>query len=216
MRKGRVVPAAVVAALAMAATSITPATAGPRPVRGPGELIVEIASIKGSGCAAGSVSVAVTDDAEAFAVTYNDYMAQAGGSSKPTDARRNCQLVLKLHVPRSWTYAFSSTDLRGYALLGRGVKGLHKEGHSLQGHSDTWMIPYEVNGPYDGNWSFTDSAPGDQLVFKRCGEDGGVNIHTELRVYKRSANQPEVSFMTMGSVDNSLSTTYRMAWKRCP
>ncbi|MFI0487506.1 DUF4360 domain-containing protein [Actinomadura sp. 9N215] len=208
--------AAAAAALAVTATPVARAAAEPRHVRGPGELIVEIATINGSGCRADTVFATVSEGDEAFTVTYSDYVARTGGSSKPLDARKNCLVVLKVHVPRSHTYAISSTDHRGHALLASGAKAIHRAGHSFQGHSDTWLIPHTLNGAYDGDWDFVDRTPDDQLVFKECGEERNFNVLTELRVDKGASDPSKVSFITMATIDNSLKTTYHLAWKRCP
>ncbi|MFD0686116.1 DUF4360 domain-containing protein [Actinomadura fibrosa] len=222
MRKGIAISAAAAAAAVLALTSATaaPASATAAPVlartAGPNGVTIEIATVNGSGCPAGTAAVAVSDDKEAFTVTYSDYMAQAGGSSAPTDFRKNCQINLKVHVPQGFTYAIASADYRGFASLEQGAGGVEKASYYFQGMSQTTAITHNLKGQFADNWQFTDTNDVAQLVYKPCGEERNFNINTELRVSKGTSDPAKVSFLAMDSTDGSIKTTYHFAWKRCP
>ena len=62
------------------------------------------------GFAAASTTVTVLEDPPPFGVTYRDFVAQAGGDSRPTDFRRNCQINLQIHVPQGFTFAIAGAD----------------------------------------------------------------------------------------------------------
>lgn len=221
MRKGIVGSTAgavaVAAATALAVAPAAPAAAaGTRFVPGPNGVTIEIATVNGSGCPAGTAAVAVSDDKEAFTVTYSDYMAQTGGSSKPTDFRKNCQISMKVHVPQGFTYAISSTDYRGFASLEPGVSAVEKASYYFQGQQQTAAISHTLNGAFVDNWQFTDKNDVAQLVWKPCGEERNFNVNTELRVLKGDSDPSKVSFISMDSTDGSIKTTYHFAWKTCP
>lgn len=98
----------------MTTASAAPAAASEKSlVRGPTGAHVKIAPLNGLGCPANSVDVALTSTNDAFTVTYYRYIVLTGGSSVPADARKNCQISLKVHVPQGFTYAISSTTYRG-------------------------------------------------------------------------------------------------------
>ncbi|WP_179845548.1 DUF4360 domain-containing protein [Actinomadura luteofluorescens] len=214
MRKGIAVSAA--AAIAVSAFASAPASAAPRRVHGPNGVTIEIATVNGSGCPTGTAAVAVSEDKEAFTVTYSDYLAQAGGSSGPTDFRKNCQISMKVHVPQGFTYAISSTDYRGFASLEPGASAVEKASYYFQGMSQTSAISHTLKGQYADNWQFSDRTDVSELVFKPCGEDRNFNINTELRVYKGTSDAAKTSFMAFDSTDGSVRTTYHFAWKKCP
>ncbi|MFD8813119.1 DUF4360 domain-containing protein [Streptomyces sp. NPDC059627] len=182
----------------------------------PDKIVINVATVNGSGCPQGTTAVAVSEDNEAFTVTYSAYLAQAGGSSDPTAFRRNCQLNLVVHVPGGFTYAIASADYRGFASLQPGATGTQRASYYFQGSSNTAAASHPFSGPYDDNWQATDTTDWAQLVWAPCGVQRNFNINTELRVSAGSANPGKVSFMTMDSTDGDISTVYHLAWKQCP
>ncbi|WP_432139276.1 MULTISPECIES: DUF4360 domain-containing protein [unclassified Streptomyces] len=182
----------------------------------PDRIVIDIATVNGSGCPAGTAAVAVSEDNTAFTVTYSDYLAQAGGNSSPTAFRRNCQLNLVVHVPQGFTYAIASADYRGFAALQQGASGTQRASYYFQGSSQTAFRSHVFNGPYNDNWQATDTTDWAQLVWAPCGVLRNFNINTELRVNAGTTAADKVSFMTMDSTDGDISTVYHMAWKECP
>ncbi|MGW5650128.1 DUF4360 domain-containing protein [Streptomyces humi] len=182
----------------------------------PDKIVINVATVNGSGCPAGTTAVAVSEDNEAFTVTYSAYLAQAGGNSDPTVFRRNCQLNLVVHVPGGFTYAIASADYRGFASLQQGATGTQRASYYFQGSSNTAAASHPFSGPYNDNWQATDTTDWAQLVWAPCGVQRNFNINTELRVNAGSANPGKVSFMTMDSTDGDISTVYHLAWKHCP
>ncbi|MBT2211168.1 MULTISPECIES: DUF4360 domain-containing protein [Actinomadura] len=212
MRKGIVVSAVAVAATAAA---VTPAVAAPRPANGPSGVTIEVAMLNGSGCPVGTTAVALSEDRNAFTITYSDYLAQAGGSANPVDGRRNCLISLRVHVPQGFTYAISSVDYRGFAHLQGGAGATLAAGYYFQGHPRTERVAHDLWGAFDNNWQFTDQSPLDQLVWQPCGEARNLNINSELRADVGSSAPDKVSFIAMDSTDGSIKSTYHVAWKRC-
>ncbi|MBO8184104.1 DUF4360 domain-containing protein [Streptomyces spirodelae] len=208
----------VTATLFAAAFSAQPAQGAPSMITDPppDKIVIDVATVNGSGCPEGTAKVAVAEDNTAFTVTYSDYLAQVGPNSKPTDRRKNCQLNLIVHVPQGFTYAIVSADYRGYAYLQPGASGLQKASYYFQGSSDTAATSHPFNGPRDGNWQATDSTDWGQLVWKPCGEQRNFNVNTEIRVDSGTSDPAKTSFMTMDSTDGDIKTTYHFAWKTCP
>jgi hypothetical protein len=182
----------------------------------PDKIVINVATVNGSGCPQGTTAVAVSEDNTAFTVTYSAYLAQVGGNSDPTAFRKNCQLNLVVHVPQGFTYAIASADYRGFASLQRGASGAQKASYYFQGSSNTSSKNHPFNGPYDDNWQANDTTDVAQLVWAPCGVQRNFNINTELRVAAGTSSSSAVSFMTMDSTDGDISTVYHMAWKECP
>ncbi|MFG3224513.1 DUF4360 domain-containing protein [Kitasatospora sp. NPDC048194] len=202
------VPAALAGSLAFGADSL------PSP---PDRIVIDVATVNGSGCPAGTAAVAVAPDNTAFTVTYSSYLAQVGVGSKPTDFRKNCQLDLRVHVPQGFTYAIASADYRGFAHLEPGATGTQRAGYYFQGQSGTTSQSHRFTGPRDDNWQATDTVDVASLVFAPCGEERNFNINTELRVAAGSSDPTRTtSFMTMDSTDGDINTVYHLAWKHCP
>ncbi|MFI6353434.1 DUF4360 domain-containing protein [Streptomyces sp. NPDC050743] len=182
----------------------------------PDKIVIDVATVNGSGCPAGTAAVAVSPDNTAFTVTYSEYLAQAGGSSDPTAFRKNCQLNLVVHVPQGFTYAIASADYRGFLSLQPGASATQKASYYFQGSSQTVPKTHPFNGAYNDDWQATDSTDWAQLVWAPCGVLRNFNINTELRVNAGTQSPGKVSFMTMDSTDGDISTVYHLAWKECP
>ncbi|MEW2630754.1 DUF4360 domain-containing protein [Streptomyces sp. NPDC048389] len=182
----------------------------------PDKIVIEVATVNGSGCPAGTAAVAVSQDNTAFTVTYSNYLAQVGGNSPATAFRKNCQLNLIVHVPQGFTYAIASADYRGFASLQPGATGTEKASYYFQGSPSTAYRSHTFEGPYDDNWQATDTTDWAQLVWAPCGVQRNFNINTELRLDAGTSDPAKTSFMTMDSTDGDISTIYHMAWKECP
>ncbi|MEU9077982.1 DUF4360 domain-containing protein [Kitasatospora sp. NPDC004745] len=183
----------------------------------PDRIVIDVATVNGSGCPVGTTAVAVSPDNTAFTVTYSSYLAQVGVGSKPTDFRKNCQLNLRVHVPQGFTYAIASADYRGFAHLEPGATGTQRANYYFQGQAQTTSQNHSFRGPTDDSWQATDTVDVAALVYAPCGEQRNFNINTELRVAAGSSDPTRTtSFMTMDSTDGDINTIYHLAWKHCP
>ncbi|ONI88982.1 hypothetical protein ALI144C_05630 [Actinosynnema sp. ALI-1.44] len=183
----------------------------------PDRIIIDVATVNGSGCRPGTAAVAVSADNEAFTVTYSEFMAQVGVGALPTDFRKNCQISLKVHVPQGFTYAVAQADYRGFAHLERGANGLERANYYFQGMSPTSFVNHPLNGAMSDDWQFTDKTDIAALVYHPCGEQRNFNINTELRVNAGTSDPKKTtSFIAMDSTDGSINTTYHFHWKTCP
>ncbi|MFI9306891.1 DUF4360 domain-containing protein [Streptomyces triculaminicus] len=206
------------AALVLVAASQSPSSAAddgaPPP---PDRVVIDVASVNGSGCPAGTAAVSVAPDNTAFTVSYSDYLAQVGVGSKPTDFRKNCQLGLKVHVPQGWTYAIARADYRGFAHLERGATGMERASYYFQGSPNTTAVSHRFAGPVSENWQTSDVTDVNALVYAPCGVQRILNVNTELRVGAGTSDPATTtSFMAMDSTDGNVNTLYHFAWKECP
>jgi hypothetical protein len=216
-RRPRALLAGAALSTAVATTVLAPTPASAGIVAPPDKIVIEIATVNGSGCPQGTAAVAVAPDNTAFTVTYSDYLAQVGVGAKPTDFRKNCQLNLIVHVPGGFTYAVAGADYRGYAKLERGATAVQKASYYFQGSPDTAQASHPYRGPYDNNWQATDQTDWGQLVWAPCGAKRNFNINTELRVSAGTSDPTKTnSFIAMDSTDGDIKTVYRLAWKECP
>ncbi|GAA0432485.1 DUF4360 domain-containing protein [Streptomyces luteireticuli] len=206
------------AAVALLATAFSPgAGASTQGTPPPDKIVIDVVTVNGSGCPAGTAAVAVAPDNTAFTISYSNYLAQVGVGSKPTDFRKNCQLGLNVHVPQGFTYAIAQADYRGFAHLENGANGLEKASYYFQGMSQTASQTHRFSGPLSDDWQTTDSTDVASLVYAPCGSQRILNVNTELRVGAGTSDPgATTSFMAMDSADGSVNTLYHFAWKQCP
>ncbi|MGI5506662.1 DUF4360 domain-containing protein [Lentzea sp. CA-135723] len=206
---------AVAAALLASAIIIPPGAPNETPP--PDHITIDIVTVNGSGCPAGTAAVAVSEDNKAFTVTYSDYLAQVGVGARPTDFRKNCQLNLRVNVPQGFTYGIAQADYRGFAHLERGAYAIQKANYYFQGMSQNDSAQHRYNGPHSDDWQATDETEVAAIVYSPCGEKRNFNINTELRVYPGTSNTATTtSFVSMDSTDGAIDTTYQFSWKTCP
>lgn len=176
------------------------------------EAQVVIKAINGSGCPAGTAGVTVSPDNSTLTVEYGAYTAQAGGSAGPADARKNCQLVLDVQAPASFTYALFGLDHRGHASLPAGATATIESDYYFQGQTDDVFQSHPLRGPYQDDWAVSDSVPDNRLVWAPCGSQRYLNVNTSLQV--RAGSGGRASMVTMDSTDVP-GASYRLVWKRC-
>ncbi|WP_405164856.1 DUF4360 domain-containing protein [Nocardia sp. NBC_01499] len=204
---------AIAVPLASSPASATPDWNFPVP---PDKIVIDVATVNGSGCPQGTAAVAVSPDNTAFTVTYSQYTAKVGVGAGPTDFRMNCQLDLKVHVPQGFTYGIAQADYRGFASLEKGATALERARYYFQGDSPTDYVDHNFKGSYSDDWQATDTTEVGAIVYQPCGESRNFNINTQLRVDAGSSDPKKTtSFITMDSTDGSIQTTYHFAWKQC-
>ncbi|MFD2472243.1 DUF4360 domain-containing protein [Amycolatopsis silviterrae] len=183
----------------------------------PDKIIIDVATVNGTGCPPDTAAVSVSADNTAFTVTYSQYTAQVGVGAGPTDFRKNCQIGLRVHVPQGFTYGIASADFRGFAHLENGAYGVERANYYFQGNSPTQYASHKLNGFLDADWQFTDATEIDAIVYQPCGQERNLQINTELRAYAGTSDPKKTtSFVTMDSTDGSVTTVYHFAWKTCP
>jgi hypothetical protein len=180
------------------------------------QITIDVITVNGSGCPAGTAAVAVSPDNTAFTVTYSAYLAMVGVGAVPTDARKNCQMALEVLVPTGFTFAIVKADYRGYGYLEAGATATQRANYYFQGMSQTEYRSHAFKGPLDDNWQTTDETEIGSVSWAPCGERRYLNINTELRVAGGTSDTKKTtSFMQMDSADGSIKTTYHFAWREC-
>ena len=179
----------------------------------PNRITIEVVTVNGSGCPAGTALVEPAADNKTFMVIYSDFLAQAGAGAEPTDFRQNCQLNLRVTVPTGFTYGIARSEYRGFAHLEPGSTGLQRALYYFQGTAETTKATHTFTSPLSDNWEHVDQ-PQD-IVYAPCGEKRNLNINTELRVGAGTSNPSTTSFITMDSTRGSLRAKYDFAWKTC-
>jgi hypothetical protein len=178
-----------------------------------GAVTVDVVTVNGSGCPAGTASVKPLADNTGFTVSYSEFAASANGGSEPTDFRKNCQIALQVNVPQGFTYAIAQADYYGYARLAKGTTGLERSNYYFQGSSEDNYVDHEFTGPLYGRWHVTDSVTEAALVYAPCGTSRILNVNSELRVLDGTSTA--ASSLTMTKSSGDVNTLYHFSWKQC-
>ncbi len=208
---------AIVAGTMVASLLAAPVPASAAPAAVPGNRVaIDVMTVNGSGCPAGTATVTMAPDNTAFQVRYDAFLAQVGGAAQPTDVRKNCQIALLVDVPQGFTYAIARAEYRGTARLARGATGLEQAAYYFQGESETAYVPHAFSGPMSGGWRTTDTVDAASLVFAPCGAARVLNINAELRVSPGTSDPDTTpSFLAMDASAGSVQTVYQLSWRQC-
>ena len=197
------VPSSAVAAYADDAASAPPS----------GSITLEVQTVNGSGCPAGTANVSMLPDNTGFKIVYSAFRAEDGGTADPLDIRKNCQVNLLVHIPQGFTFAVARADYRGGAHLENGATALERSNYYYQGSSGNNYADHTFAGPLDGTWRATDITQTADLVFAPCGVVRGLNINTELRV--DAGASAAKSYISLRASDGEVYTLVQFHWKRC-
>jgi Domain of unknown function (DUF4360) len=203
------------------AVALLPAAVEPVPAAVPpaGALAVDVVTVNGSGCPAGTATVVASSDSSTFVVTYSAYTAQVGVGAKPTDIRKNCLLSLRITPPQGFTYTVTRVDYGGWAHLEAGASATAGASYYFQGSSATGYASHGLVGPLDGAWQAADTSdtPGlASLGSPPCGAQRNLNIDTELRVDAGTSNpDATTSYVTMDTTRGGFHSVYHLAWQQC-
>jgi hypothetical protein len=123
--------------LVLAASALTLAAPAVKKQAGPSpdDVFIKSFTYAGSGCPAGSVANATDAAKDVLTLIYDQYVAQIGPGTMPTDHRKNCQINLDVHYPQGWQFSVFSVDYRGFEALDPHVTGHQLATYYFSGNS---------------------------------------------------------------------------------
>jgi hypothetical protein len=179
----------------------------------PGSVSVVLRSPTGSGCR--PETVMIDNNVELFKVYYSGYSVSVGQGQPPLAFRKNCQISVMVTHPPEYTYGIIKVEHSGYADIKEGASGTLRSSFSIFGQKPPVGMEHVIRGPYTDDWRFTEQSDLPGVPVKPCGDPGITTLATDLRVNAGTSDKSEVSFMSMESVDSSLSSTYHFYWRPC-
>lgn len=197
----------------MLATSAHGALAADSP--NPDQVYIKRITYSGSGCPSGSVASNLSNDAKAFTLLFDSYLAEAGPGIPNGMANSRCRIVVDLKVPQGWSYTLFTVDYRGYMSLDPGVVATQNSSYWFQSTPDDVLaLSSDYYGPVDKDYFISDTVDIDELVWSPCGKSRALNLETKIKVSNDSA--PDNSgFITVDSIDGELAHIYGIKWIKC-
>ncbi|KAL1612346.1 hypothetical protein SLS60_000572 [Paraconiothyrium brasiliense] len=197
---------------ALAAAGPVPA---PIPQDKPSGHEVEITAVTygGTGCPDKTVQGLLSDDKTTITLSFDQYTVQSGPDIPATERRKFCQLQLKLKYPAGFQYSVFGADYRGYASLEKDVTGTAQSTYYFSGQQNQTVIPTTFKGPMEGNYLKHDEVDAGSTVWSPCGEQGMLNIKSEVRIVPMTAKG--LNLLTVDTVDAKFSQKYYVQWQKC-
>ncbi len=181
------------------------------------QIHIEDISYSGSGCAPGTVAIALDADATAFTVGFSDFTAVLGPGFALPASRKNCWLNLSIRVPQGFTYALRSVDQRGFADLAEGAQGWVKTMYYFAGMVPFGLTPWtRLAGPFPGEWNFRGWIDASALIWAPCDAVRPIRINAQLRVEKGTSAADATSSISLDQEGLEFSQTFGVVWAHCP
>jgi len=177
--------------------------------------------VNGSGCPLGTVAQNISEDKQAFTLTFSEFVAETGPGLSPTIARKNCVVTATLQVPTGWQYSIGSFNYRGFMGLDQGIRATHSTSYFFEGVGKQGTFAAVKDGPLQEDFVFTDKI-GLTSVFipdtwSDCNVERALNINTSIRVanvnprlYKNAQG-----LITNDSIDGQIKQVFGLTWRRC-
>jgi len=179
----------------------------------PSQVYVQSITYGGSGCPQGTVATSFSDDRTTFTMIFDQFIASVGPGVPQTEARKNCQINVNLHIPQGWSFSIASADYRGYVQLPKGVTATQKSIYYFQGEVAQVSADCNFVGPVAKDYLVHDEIPLNSVVWSDCKAVRPVNANTQVRI--NSAPQGAQAQITTDSIDGKIRHILGLEWKRC-
>lgn len=165
----------------------------------------------GTGCPAGSASVALSPDAKAISVLFDQYVVEAGGSR--TLDRKNCNIAVPVHVPNGYSVSVMAIDYRGFVALPQGGRAQLSVDYFLAGGGRGVRTSKTFLGEQASDYLKSDSLALEAIVWSACGADTILRANTTMLV--QSNRYRDQALATVDSADIQAGIIYHIQMRRC-
>lgn len=165
----------------------------------------------GTGCPAGSASVALSPDAKAISMLFDQYVVEAGGA-KAFD-RKNCNIAIPVQVPNGYSVSVLEIDYRGFIGLPQGGRAVLNVDYFLAGGGRGVRTSKTFTGAQSTDYLKSDRLGLEAIVWSRCGADTILRANTTMQVTSNSRR--EQTMATVDSADIQAGIVYHLQWRRC-
>jgi len=193
----------------------------PLPPPPAGSVKIKSLTAIGTGCPDPSTySTNLSDDAQAFTITFSSFIAEVGPGIPLSASRKNCAMTVVLDVPAGYTYSVGTFNYRGFMDLAENVKAEHKTQYSFQGQGKTGMFEAVEVGALSKDFVYTDKIGLTTVytpdVWSPCNKERALVINPSIRVSKLPGAAADAQgLITNDSVDGEIQQVFGFKWFGC-
>jgi hypothetical protein len=126
-------------------------------------------SYGGTGCPAGTASVAISPDREQISVLFDGFATETGGASGRKIDRKACSLAVPIEVPAGYSIALSEFSLKGFNSLGAGANS-RIDVEAFWAGSVGPRLARTFDGPLDAEVKWIAAIDPGQRLWSPCGQ----------------------------------------------
>lgn len=165
----------------------------------------------GTGCPAGSASVALSPDQSALSILFDQYVVEAGG--RKSFDRKNCNIAIPVRVPQGYSVSVFAIDYRGFTGLPSGARAQLSVNYFLAGGGSGVRTTKTFYGPSSSDYLKSDRLGMEAIVWSACGADTILRANTTMLV--QSNSRRDQAMATVDSADIESGLIYHLQWRTC-
>jgi hypothetical protein len=170
----------------------------------------------GTGCPEGTVSATLSPDSKTLSLIFDQYVAEAGGTTGRRMDRKNCQIAIPVHVPQGYSFSIIDMDYRGYNSLPAGANSQFNVEYFLAypgSPARGTRYSRSFTGPIDQDYLVQNQLGVEAVVWSPCGTD--VNLRTSTSMVAQSNRRGDQAMATVDSIDAKAGVIYSLQWRKC-
>jgi hypothetical protein len=175
------------------------------------DIALGVPGYAGTGCPAGTASVTLSDDAKSLSILFDQFVAEAGGSTNKSFDRKVCNVAIPVHVPQGLSVSVLAIDYRGYNNIPTGANTQFNVEYFFAGiKGPTFSKTFQ--GPVDDVYDIPNQLTAQSLVWSKCGADVILRTNPSIRV---TTKQNKEAYASVDSEDVNATLVYTLQWKSC-
>ncbi|MBF0208111.1 MAG: DUF4360 domain-containing protein [Oligoflexia bacterium] len=166
----------------------------------------------GSGCPVGSADVTLSPDKSAISMLFDEYVVEAGGSSRRSFDRKTCGISVPVFVPRGYSVSIFKIDYRGFVDAPIGGQAHFNVEYFFAGAQGPKFRKI-FNGGYNSEYLLTNMLQATAVVWSPCGQSVNLRVNSSMLV--RTNSRFDDSMATVDSIDIKSGIIYHIQWRTC-
>lgn len=171
-----------------------------------------IPSHAGNGCPSNSVAAVLSPDNKELSLMFDQYTAEAGGTTGKRLDRKSCLIGIPVKVPQGYSFSIVSIDYRGFNSIPSGGRSMFTAEYFFPGQRGV-RSTRTFSGPQDQEFTITNQLGVSALVWSACGAETNLRANTSMTAISNYYNDEVLA--TIDSMDIKAGLIFHLAWKRC-
>jgi hypothetical protein len=175
---------------------------------------------RGDGCSPNEMSATLSPDKKSLSILFDNFIAQAGGSTNIARATKTCNIIIPFEVPAGYRVSVVKLDYRGFMQLP--VRGGGRLLSSYYFADAGTRRPYGTRvsrsmaflGPVDNEYSVSSSLS-QRPMWSECGKSFTMNIDAKIMAATNPAREDALATIDSLDVTNEEQVRYALLWRSC-
>ncbi|NRA68023.1 MAG: DUF4360 domain-containing protein [Pseudobacteriovorax sp.] len=165
----------------------------------------------GPGCEPGTVSRILSEDREAFTLSFATFIA-ATEMPDSNKQRTRCSLSMSVNKPQKWAFGIVALEIRGFASTGANSSAVTTVKRVVEGSRNVLLAKETIEAHHDDFFQYSYDVPLTDVTWYGCKRTDSLRLNVVARA---EANGSEDSYIAIDSVDGSGYQEFGVVWRKC-